>query len=29
MIDWHTALLLAVTLNTAANLFRLWLEMKK
>ena len=29
MIDWHTALLTAVTLNTAVNLFRLWLEMKR
>ena len=29
MIDWHTALLTAVTLNTIANLYRLYLEMKK
>ena len=29
MIDWHTALLTAVTLNTIDNLYRLYLEMKK
>ena len=29
IIDWHTALLTAVSLNTAANLIRLWLKMKK
>ena len=29
MIDWHAALLTAVTLNTAVNFYRLWLEMKK
>ena len=29
MIDWHTALLTAVALNTIANLFRLYLEINK
>lgn len=28
MIDWHTALLAAVTLNTIVNLFRLYLEVR-
>ena len=29
MIDWHTALLTAVALNTLANLYRLYLEINK
>ncbi len=28
MIDWHTALLTAVSLNTVVNCWRLYLEMK-
>lgn len=28
MIDWHTALLAAVTLNTMINCLRLYLEFK-
>ena len=29
MIDWHTALLTAVALNTFVNLYRLYLEINK
>ncbi len=28
MITWHAALLTAVSLNTIANIYRLYLEMK-